>query len=55
MADLYYIGGEIVCPIFPVNSAHDVYGPFVNALLYASIAWILLGATKRLRLSRLNL
>jgi hypothetical protein len=55
IADLYYLGGDIVCPIFPVNSSHDVYGPFVNALLYASVAWILLRATKRFRLLRTNL
>ena len=46
VANLYYLVGEIVCPFFPVNSAHDVYGPFVNAVLYASLAWIILRMIK---------
>jgi hypothetical protein len=42
IADLYYLGGELVCPIFPVNSPHDIYGPLVNAFLYASVMWMAL-------------
>jgi hypothetical protein len=42
IADFYYLTGEIICPIFPVNSAHDVYGPIVNAILYMAVAWIAL-------------
>src|SRR5450432_4162777 len=40
VANLYYLGGEIVCPIFPVNSRFDLYGLLVNPLLYGAVAWI---------------
>jgi len=52
IADLYYLGGELLCPIFPVNSAHDIYGPLVNAVLYASVMWMGLQVKAWLQSSR---
>ena len=39
VANLYYLGGGMVCPIFPVNSRFDLYGLLVNPLLYGAVAW----------------
>jgi len=52
IADLYYTTGKLVCPIFPVSSSHDLYGPPINAFLYAIVAWIILTAIGLLRSTR---
>jgi len=46
IADLYYLGGKLVCPVFPVTSANNAYGPFLNASIYALAMWIILRLKK---------
>ena len=42
IADLYYAVARIVCPIFPVTSNYEAYGPFANGALYAFVTGIVL-------------
>lgn len=47
LSHIYFLVGDIVCQIFPVNSSFGMFGPAINPFVYASIAWIILQFSKR--------